>query len=427
MKRHFPVILTMGLFFLSMLGAPWIAQAAGSQTIRIGGIYPVTGPLALTGVQFVQALKVVQDLINKRYDIDSPGNIFRSEGLPNLNGARIRVIFADSEGQPSVGQSETERLIIQEKVVALIGCYQSGVTDPVSRVAVTHGIPFLDDSATAPKLTERGFKWFFRTTPTDVVHVEGMLSLLKELKDTRPDLQIKRIAVVCEDTLFGQNTAEIIKERAPQFGFEIVADVAYPHEATDVEAEAIAVKKSNPDFICMASYLTDAILLHKAFKKYNVTAPILANSTGHIRYEFAKTLGSDANGVLATQLWSDTLIKTNKMAGIFTKLLGDRFGEGAAMGNLPARGYIGLLTLVDAINRAGSTEPDAIRTALIKTNISGDLLPLPWKGVQFDEKGQNNLGGVVIIQWQDQKQKVVWPRDAAEAKIMLPLPPWSQR
>lgn len=427
MKRHFAVIVTMGLFFLSMLGAPWIAQAAGSQTIKIGGLYPVTGPLALTGVQFVQALKVVQDLVNKSYDFDSPGNIFRSEGLPNLNGAKIRIIFADSEGQPSVGQSETERLITQEKVVALIGCYQSGVTDPVSRVSEAHGIPFLDDSATAPKLTERGFKWFFRTTPTDVVHVEGMLSLLKELKDTRPDLQIKRIAVVCEDTLFGQNTAEIIKERAPQFGFEIVVDVVYPHEATDVEAEAMAVKKSNPDFICMASYLTDAILLHKGFKKYDVTAPILANSTGHIRYEFAKTLGSDANGVLATQLWSDTLIKTNKMAGIFTKLLRDRFGEGAAMGNLPARGYIGLLTLMDAINRAGSTEPDAIRKALVKTNIPGDLLPLPWKGVQFDEKGQNNLGGVVIIQWQDQKQKVVWPRDAAEAKIMLPLPPWSQR
>jgi branched-chain amino acid transport system substrate-binding protein len=427
MKKHLAVIMAIGIFFLLLNGAPWVAQAAGPQTIKIGGIYPITGPLALTGVQFVQALKVVQDLVNKSYDIDSPGDIFRSEGLPKLKGAKIRVIFADSEGQPSVGRSETERLITQEDVVALIGCYQSGVTDPVSTVAETHGIPFLDDSATAPKLTERGFKWFFRTTPTDVVHVEGMLSLLKELKGTRPDLKIKRIAVVCEDTLFGQNTAEIIKKRAPELGFEIVVDVSYPHEATDVEAEAIAVKKSNPDIICMASYLTDAILFHKAFKKYDITAPILANSTGHIRYEFEKTLKSDANGVLATQLWSDTLIKTNKMAGIFTKLLKDRFGEGAAMGNLPARGYIGLLTLVDAINTAGSTKPDAIRNALIKTDISANLLPLPWKGVRFDEKGQNNLGGVVIIQWQDQKQKVVWPQDAAEAKIMIPLPPWSQR
>jgi len=430
MKRHFAWVVAIGMLLVLMLGVSWIAPStsqAGSGVIKIGGVYPITGPLSLTGKQFVQALEVVQDLVNNEYDIDSPGDIFRSKGLPNLGGAKIEVIFADSEGKPDVGRSETERLMTVEKVVALIGCYQSAVTDPVSAAAESHGIPFLDDSATAPTLTERGFKWFFRTTPTDVVHVEGMLSLLKELKETRPDLNLKKIAVVCEDTLFGQDTAKLIKERAPKLGYEIVVDIAYPHEATDVEAEALRVKKANPDVLCMACYLSDAILFQKAFKKYDITAPILANSTGHIRYEFVKSLGSDVNGVMATQLWSDTLIKTNKMAGIFTKLLKDRFGEAAAVGNLPARGFIGLLTLVDAINRAGSTEPEAIRQALIKTDIPGDLLPLPWKGVQFDEKGQNNLGGVIIIQWHDQKQKVVWPKQVAEANIMLPLPAWPER
>ena len=431
MKRIMGGLLAVAIIMALPWGRGYVAQEAAAQQtskeVKIGAIYPVTGPLALTGIQFLQALKVTADLINSSYDIDSPGDIFRSEGLPNLGGAKVRIIFGDSEGKPDIGRSETERLITVEKVDALIGCYQSAVTDPVSTVAELHGIPFLDDSATAPSLTERGFKWFFRTTPTDIVHVEGMLSLLKELKETRPDLNLRRLAIVCEDTLFGQDTAKLLKEKAPEYGYEVVVDIAYPHEATDVDAEALRVKRAEPDIICMASYLSDAILLHKGFKKYDINAPILANSTGHIRYEFQRTLGSDVNGVMATQLWSDTLIETKPMAGIFTDLLRERYGEAAPMGNLPARGFIGLLTLVDAINRAGSTDPEAIKQALVETDIPGNLLPLPWERVKFDEKGQNIYGGVVIIQWQDEVQTVVWPKDLAEAEIIVPLPPWGER
>jgi len=419
--------IIVGLILAFTLGMALMAQVCAEElpeTIHIGALYPITGPLAVTGIQFVQALKVVQDLVNNSYDIDSPGDIFRSEGLPNLNGAKIEIIFADTEGKPEVGKAEAERLITVEHVVALIGCYQSSVTEPASAVAESLGVPFLDDSATAPTLTERGFKWFFRTTPTDVVHVEGMIEMSKYLRE---HYGINKAAIVCEDTLFGQDTAKLLEAMAPSAGYKVVVNIAYPHEATDVDAEVLRVKRANPDIIWAAMYLPDAILYQRTFKKYNVTAPILANSTGHIRYEFAEALGSDVNGVMATQLWSDSLIKTNKMAKIFTDLLRERFGEAAAMGNLPARGFIGLLTLVDAINRAGSTDAEAIRQALIETDIPGDLLPLPWKGVRFDDKGQNYLGRVLIIQWQDQKQKVVWPEEFAEAKLIFPLPPWGER
>lgn len=419
--------ITLVLLLMSVLGMVLGEVAFAGDTpeiIRIGALYPITGPLSVTGIQFVQALKVMQDLVNESYDIDSPGDIFRSEGLPNLGGAKIQMIFGDTEAKPEVGKGEAERLLTLENCVALIGCYNSSVTDPASAVAEAMGIPFLDDSATAPTLTERGFKYFFRTTPTDVVHVEGMLEMSKYLKE---NYGLSKVAIVCEDTLFGQDTAKLLVEKAPEIGYEVVVNIAYPHEATDVDAEALRVKRENPDLIWAAMYITDAILYQKAFKKYDVAVPIVANSTGHIRYEFQKSLDSDVNGVMATQLWSDSLIETNKMASIFTGLLGDRYGEAAAMGNLPARGFIGLLTLVDAINRAGSTDPDAVRQALVETDIPGDLLPLPWQGVRFDETGQNYLGRVVVIQWQNEQQKVVWPEEFAEAELVFPLPPWDER
>jgi len=427
MKKH---CLLLAFGFISILfiifGLSLRVRSAG-QVIKIGAIYPVTGALSQTGMQFVQAAKIVQELVNNRYDIDSPGNLFKSEGLPNLGGAKVEVIFGDSESKPDVGRSQAERLIELEKVVALIGCYQSGVCEPVSVVAEVKGIPFLCDSCSAPSLTERGLKWFFRTCLTDASNVEGSFLFLNELKKKRPSLQLEKIAVVCEDSRWGQDVARLVKEQAPKLGYKIAIDVVYPHEATDVEAEAIRIKKADPDIIWMASYPSDAVLFHKAFKKYDVTAAIVANPAGHARQEFVDSLGSDANGVIASQLWSETLIKTNKMARIFTDLCKKKFGDAAAVGELPARGYIGMLTLVDAINRAGSTDPNAIRQALIKTDIPGHLLPLPWRGVRFDEKGQNRLGSVIMIQWQDKKQRVIWPKEAAETDAIFPLPPWTKR
>src|SRR2546426_3046251 len=91
----------------------------------------------------------------------------RLKGMPGLKGAKVRLIFADHQGKPEVGQAEAERLITQEKVAALVGCWHSNVTAVASQVAERHGVPFLNAESSSPALTTRGFKWFFRTSPHD--------------------------------------------------------------------------------------------------------------------------------------------------------------------------------------------------------------------------------------------------------------------
>ena len=96
------------------------------------------------------------------------------------------------------------------------------------------------------------------------------------------DINIKKIAVVCVDTQWGQDAAKVIRRRAPEFGFEIAVDISYPHDATDVEAEVLRVKKANPDVIFMSSYDNDAILFQKTYKKYDVNIPIVGNGSGQL-------------------------------------------------------------------------------------------------------------------------------------------------
>ena len=92
-----------------------------------------------------------------------------------------------------------------------------------------------------------------------------------------------------------------------------------------------------------------------------------------------------------------------------------------------SRTFTGLMTLVDAINRAGSTEPEAIRKALTETNIPANKLIMPWKGVKFDEHGQNVLGSGILVQIIDGKYNTVWPFDLATKDVVWPMPKWDQR
>jgi branched-chain amino acid transport system substrate-binding protein len=98
--------------------------------------------------------------------------------------------------------AEAERLITQEKVVAIMGCYNSAVTATASQAAERYGIPFLNDSSTSPGLTDRGFKWFFRTTPHDDMFSENFFIFLNDLKKKKK-IAVGSIALLYENTLFG--------------------------------------------------------------------------------------------------------------------------------------------------------------------------------------------------------------------------------
>ncbi|MBA7496457.1 hypothetical protein ES702_07065 [subsurface metagenome] len=432
MKRMIGGLLAAGIIMVLPWGIGYVAQEAAAQQtpeeVKIGVIYPITGPLSSTGALYVQAYTLYTDLINSSYDIDSPGDIFRSEGLPNLGGAKIELIVADSEGKPDIGRSEAERLITVKKVDVLMGAFQSAVTTTTSHAAERSGIPYVNPASSSPTLTQRGFKWFFRTGPDEWAYVGTIMHFLKYLNDTKEDIDIKTIATVCEDTLWGQDSAMVVREMAPELGFEVILDIAYPHEATDVDAEVLRVKRANPDVIIMASYIADAILFQKTYKKYGVNIPIMANGTGHQKPAFALNLGADVNYVMSRQTWADSIIERNPIAKKINDLLVERYGEKAQLTDTSARTYVGFMTLMDAINRAGSTEPEAIRRALLKTDIPGRLLALPWDGVKFDpETHQNIYGRAMMIQYQDQVQKVIWPWELTETEVIWHLPPWSER
>ena len=124
-----------------------------------------------------------------------------------LEGAKIELIFADNQGTPAVGQNQALRLITEEKVAALIGAYQSGITLTASAIAEKYGIPFVNGELVAANLTERGFKWFFRTTPIASDFAKTIrLPQGHEGRRRKTD----NIAMVHENTEYGTSVASVI-------------------------------------------------------------------------------------------------------------------------------------------------------------------------------------------------------------------------
>lgn len=410
--------------FLLMLVAVLLSATSvlAQEEIKIGVIYPLTGAAASTGLELKNAAQLAADIANG----EVPGA--KGLGLPVTGGVKagkIRLVFGDHQGNPQLGASEAERLITQEKVVALMGCYQSNVTATASQVAERYGVPFLNADSTSATLHQRGFKWFFRATPHDELFVQNFFQFIKDV-EKRKGVKVQRLALFNENTLFGTETTKLEERYAKEQGYPIVEKGVYPAKTTQMTSEVQRLKAANPDVVLQSSYLGDAILSMKTYKELGFAPQaLLANDAGFNDSEFLKTLGKDGDFILSREVWALDLADRKPLVKRVNDLLRQR--HGVNFNGNSARAFTGVMTLADVLGRAGSMKPDAVRKALQETNIPGDRLVMPWKGIRFDAKGQNELGAGIIVQVQAQKYVTVWPFELASKDVVWPFPPWNKR
>ncbi|MCK4721991.1 MAG: ABC transporter substrate-binding protein, partial [Dehalococcoidia bacterium] len=344
------------------------AEESSPKAVKIGAIYPLSGSLATSGADVTNGVLLAVEIINNEYSLDLP--LAASRGIDSLDGAEVAVIFGDSQGSPSKGRAEAERLIDEEKVVALIGCYQSAVTAEASEVAEDRGIPFVTAMSTAPSLTQRGLEWFFRTTPNEKTFVHNFCEFLQDVEE-KNGVEADKLAIVCENSIWGAEVSKYAEQYAKEYGYQIVERVSYSADAPDVADDVQRLKDAQPNVVIQASYIRDAITYMQAYKAtaFDVDA-ILANDAGFVEPEFLETLGADGDYIFTREVWSKDLAATKPIVGAIDQLFRERYGRG--MNGNSARAFTGMVVLADAINRAASTEAGAIHSALLQTCIPGD-------------------------------------------------------
>jgi branched-chain amino acid transport system substrate-binding protein len=411
---------------LILLALPVVPIAAQPKEVVIGLLYPLSGPAASAGVDEKHAFELFADMVNGKEPM-LPGAFYQQlKGLPGFpGGARLRLVFVDHQGKPDIGQAEAERLITQEKARVLVGAWHSSVTATTSQVAERFGVPHFNAESSSPGLTRRGFKWFFRSSPHDEHFTQAMFDFLADFQKKR-GIKVESVAISNEDTLFGTDSAKTQRALAQKGGYRILAEFAYRANSTSLTAEVQKLKAANPDVWFPTSYQSDAILFTRTSKELDWNPKmIIAQNSGHIDPKFIEATGKDSEGYLSRSPFAQDLIEKTPVAKALNP--GYKARSGKDLYDLPARAFTGIVTLVDALNRAGSTDPETIRVALTKTDIKAADLLVPWTGVKFDETGQNTGVRAIIVQLQGGRYWTVWPFDVAARDVIYPIPRWSER
>lgn len=302
----------------------------------------------------------------------------------------------------------------------MFGSYQSGVTLTSSAIAEKYGIPFLNSESVAANLTERGFKWFFRTTPIATDFAKIYVDFLADLK--AQGARTDAVALVHDNTEYGTSVANTIAAAFKEKGNAVALDIAYPVNATDVQGQVLQLKDKKPDVVIMISYTSDAILFAKTMQSLDYKpAVLLADDAGYSDPSFTKAVGKISQGVFNRSSW--VVGPPGSPSAIIADMYKKKSGE--EMDDTVARQMQGFFVLADAIDRAGSTEPARIQAALKATDLKPEQLLIGYRGVKFDDKGQNVLASGAIIQLQDGETYVsVWPKANAQKPPVLPYKGW---
>lgn len=380
--------------------------------IPIAFINPFSGPVAFAGIPGRNGAEMAFEAINA------------SGGIRSLGGAKLRPIYYDTESKPEVGRSVAERAI-NDGVVAIIGCAQSAVGVLVSQVAERAGIPNLVDMGSGDFLTERGFKYVFRIMPSNTQQMESDLDFIANVGKKR-GIPVKKVAILYEDTASGQDYFKLLTGAIGRYGLELVSSMGYPAGTSDVSPQVNRLKMAKPDFIIMYSWESDSILILRTMNEMGYTPPGIIGKA--FTEKVIAQVGALGEYLFETAYFSHKVDPPGAPRGWNMKFYQDYVRRYGSFNPMAALSYTCVIVLANAIERAGSTNPKAIRDALASTNMTGkDGILQVVKRIQFDEKGNSIYSQSLVVQIVKKEKMVVWPSWAAEMEPIYPMPEFNKR
>ena len=385
------------------IGFPNVLRGASPPDILVGHIHPLSGFLGYLGNQLkngcVMAVKEIND----------------AGGIKSLDGAKIKLLDADSEGKPDLSISAVERLD-RAGVVALTGCLQSSVTIVATQVAEKQKVPFVVSVAVADEVTARGFKYTFRVQPNAAQMSAQTVKYISEIAKKKGQT-VKTIAYLHDNTAFGQSLSEHVVKSAPQYGMEVVARVPYSPRAADVSTEVGKIRAAKADLVMSTGYFADQVRAFRTMKGRRVQpkAFVGVGNGAFSDQNFVKELGGITEYVMDGNYQANpTSSLAQKMFGHYEVLHGTKMPPSAIFA------YEAIYVIADALERAKSTDREAVRNAMAKTNLADHVLP---QGpIVFGADGQNKNAQAAVTQVLDGQIKVVWPFKYAESDFVFPQP-----
>ena len=387
------ISVSMAAFFCANIGI------ASDNVIKIGAPLALTGGLADEGHKQAKAYEIWLERVNKNGGINVGGQKYT-----------IELITYDYQTDGNRAQQLAETLITRDKVNFMTAPFGSGHTKIVAGVAERYGVPIIAVASSEP-VHDQGHKNLFGTLSPSLGLISSMINHFSSVKS-----DLKTVAIVGQDSVFPKIMAKALAREAPKAGIEVVYDTLYPVGALDHSSSITSIRSKKPDWIYVTGYTQDLVLFRQQMEDLGVKAPIITMITGPAYKEFMDNLGSLADGVTSASWWHHSTGYTGD----------DVFGSSAAFydaivaatGSDPdyvhASSAAALVALTKAIEIAGTTDRDAVRSTLKSMQIDTFFGP-----IDFRDDGMNQPRDLPVIQVQNGSIKVINPPEIKSADMIL--------
>lgn len=386
-----------------------VSATAATAQVKIGALYPFSGGLALLGDESFRGLELAVEERN---------------AAGGINGKKIEMVKGDAV-DPNQAVGEARRLTSVEKVQAVFGTYSSSLSLAATQVTELAGVPYFELGAISDPITERGFKNLFRSNPTARDFAASMVDSIGEA--IAPALGVSdpktlKVAIIHEDSLYGQTVAGYQTARAKEKGINVVETLPYSAKSVDLTPVILRLKSAGADVVLQTSYQNDTVLFFRQAKEQGFKPKaVMGAGGGYSLRETAQAVGyENIEGALNVDF---TQYKTNAAAapGItdFVVKYKAKYGTEPRSGHSLAN-YVGAKIFFDAFAKSKDMTAASIRESVLKIDLPQGSTASGW-GAKFNDAGQNTRVKPFVMQWQGGELVTVFPAAAAVAKMKTGL------
>ncbi|MCK8785782.1 ABC transporter substrate-binding protein [Roseomonas sp. NAR14] len=341
-----------------------------------------------------------------------------------LLGRPIRLIRGDA-ADGTQAQAELRRLAGAERVGCVFGSAVSAVGFAASQLAELQGLPYFELNAVADAITERGFRYTFRTGPRAadlareaVETITGPLAPLLGLP-----AETMRTAVLHEDTLDGQSLAAALETRLRDAALPAPERLSYAARPAELASLVQRLQGVRTELVLHHGQQNDIVLLYRAMREAGWRPRmVIGLGAGYAFGDTARAVGPDFDGTLNVDVPQFEVGEQIAPAiGPFVEAYRRKYGSDPRSGHSLAS-YVGARIVFEAWQRAGAADKDRLRAALLALDLPEHALANGW-GARLDERGQNGRARPYVTQWQGGRQLTVAPAGAAVAPLRARLGP----
>jgi branched-chain amino acid transport system substrate-binding protein len=378
-KRAFTTLLVA-----LALGGLLSTDGFGQSPVKIGVIQPLSGPVAASGNYVRMGAEIARDWLNAR---------------GGIAGRKVELVIEDNKSDPKEAASAAEKLIVRDKVPAIMGAWGSSMTLAAMPKLEEYGVPMVVETSSAASITKRGNPWIFRISPPSEMEALGLEPYVDKLGARKVDF----LAV---NTDWGRGSIQAFGDMLKKKGAQIGAAEFMEQSATDMNAQLTKIKSTGGDTLFLTTAVEQITLVLKQAQEQRLTRTIITTGGSSSPSQLIKQAGAAAEGtfhIVFFMPWFPEAMPDARLARAFVDEWAKRGHpfEGLTEG---FRGHDGIATIAEAVKLAGKDDPKAVREALWKVSLTGVNGPIKFEkdGPPGKESGQSKPS-IFVVQIKDGK------------------------